>query len=155
VRSRRHRRRQETIVSEATPPEPHQQGAPATCGGPDDGVAEERSTGGGPEDDGPPDPILRLARRVIGTPIARQGAVLVPVAVVYGGSGGGSGTDLHGNLGQGAGWAGIARPVGAYVLEEGRVRYEPVIDVTRLALGAQLTGALALLVLGRWLRARS
>jgi len=106
-------------------------------------------------DDGPPDPVLRLAHRVVGAPIERQGAVLVPVAVVTGGSGGGSGTDASGSLGQGGGWGGVARPVGAYVLSEGRVRYEPVIDVTRLALGAQLTGALALLVLGRWLRARS
>lgn len=105
--------------------------------------------------DGPPDPILRLARRVVGTPIERDGVVLVPVAAISGGSGGGSGTDADGNLGQGAGWGGSARPVGAYVLAEGRVRYEPVIDVTRLALGAQVTGVVALLVLGRWLRARS
>jgi hypothetical protein len=146
-------------VSQATPSGTHEHGAPASDGpdhdGPDHDVTDDAPTTGGLPDDGPPDPILRLARRVIGTPIARQGAVVVPVAVVYGGSGGGSGTDRQGNLGQGAGWAGIARPVGAYVLAEGRVRYEPVIDVTRLALGAQLVGALALLVLGRWFRARS
>ena len=105
--------------------------------------------------DGPPDPVLRLARRVIGTPIERDGVVLVPVAVVSGGSGGGSGTDSEGNLGQGAGWGGTARPVGAYVLADGRVRYEPVIDVARIVLGAQLAGTVAVLVLGRWLRARS
>jgi uncharacterized spore protein YtfJ len=111
----------------------------------------------GPEvvEDGPPDPVLRLARRVVGAPIERDGAVLVPVAVVSGGSGGGSGTDKDGNLGQGAGWGGTARPVGAYVLADGHVRYEPVIDVTRLAVGAQLVGIVALLVLGRWLSARS
>lgn len=122
-------------MSEATPP-----GPPAD---------EDR------DEDGPPDPVLRLARRVVGAPIARDGAVVVPVAVVYGGSGGGSGTDADGNVGQGGGWGGVARPVGAYVLAEGRVRYEPAIDVTRLALGAQLTGVVALLVLGRWLRARA
>jgi len=32
---------------------------------------------------------------------------------------------------------------------------EPVIHVPRLAIGAQLTGIVALVVLGRWLRARS
>lgn len=149
-------------MSEATPPGVPEDGAPPDDRAGDraddragDGAAYEAPTDGGRDDDGPPDPVLRLARRVIGAPIARQGAVLVPVAVVYGGSGGGSGTDAHGNLGQGAGWGGMARPVGAYVLAEGRVRYEPVIDVTRLALGAQLTGAVALLVLGRWLRSRS
>ncbi len=105
--------------------------------------------------DGSPDPVLRLARRVVGTPIERDGVVLVPVAVVRGGSGGGSGTDGEGNLGQGAGWGGTARPVGAYVLAEGRVRYEPVIDVARIVLGAQLAGTVAVLVLGRWLRSRS
>ncbi len=141
-------------MSQAASPGPPGGGAPATDG-PAEGPADGVPTDAGLEDDGPPDPVLRLARRVVGHPIARQGAVLVPVAVVYGGSGGGSGTDRDGNVGQGAGWGGIARPVGAYVLEDGRVRYEPVVDVARLALGAQLTGALALLVLGRWLRARS
>jgi len=141
-------------VSEATPSGVPEDSAPADDRS-GDGMANAAPADGGLDDDGPPDPVLRLARRVVGAPIARQGVVLVPVAVVYGGSGGGSGTDTQGNLGQGAGWAGIARPVGAYVLAEGRVRYAPVIDVTRLALGAQLTGAVAMLVLGRWLRARS
>ncbi len=117
--------------------------------------AEPGRTGSELPDDGPPDPVLRLARRVVGAPIERDGVVVVPVAVVRGGSGGGSGTDADGNLGQGAGWGGTARPVGAYVLADGRVRYEPVIDVTRIALGAQLTVTVAVLVLGRWLRARS
>lgn len=138
-------------MSQATPPgrEGAGTGDRADEAGPDTAASH------GFEDDGPPDPVLRLAHRVVGAPIARQGAMLVPVAVVRGGSGGGSGTDADGNLGQGAGWGGVARPVGAYVLADGQVRYEPVVDVTRLALGAQLTAALALLVVGRWFRARS
>lgn len=104
--------------------------------------------------DGPPDPVLRLASRVVGEPIERDGAVLVPVAVVSGGSGGGSGTDKDGNLGQGAGWGGHARPVGAYVLEGGRVRYEPVLDVTRLAVVIAVIAVVKLLVIRRWLGTR-
>ncbi len=103
---------------------------------------------------GPPDPVLRLASRVVGEPIERDGAVLVPVAVVSGGSGGGSGTDKDGNVGQGAGWGGHARPVGAYVLEGGRVRYEPVLDVTRLAVVVAVVAVVKLLVIRRWLGTR-
>lgn len=104
--------------------------------------------------DGAPDPVLHLASRVVGAPIERDGAIVVPLAVVSGGSGGGSGTDKDGNRGQGAGWGGQARPIGAYVLEDGRVRYEPVIDVTRLALVAAVVAVVKLLVIRRWLRTR-
>jgi uncharacterized spore protein YtfJ len=99
--------------------------------------------------EGPPDPVLRLASRVVGEPIERDGAVVVPVAVVAGGSGGGSGTDGAGNRGQGGGWGGSARPVGAYVIEDGRVRYEPVLDVTRLALVLGVVAIVKLLVIRR------
>ncbi|MFU8840472.1 MAG: spore germination protein GerW family protein [Nitriliruptoraceae bacterium] len=104
--------------------------------------------------DGPPDPILHLATRVVGAPVERGGATVVPLAVVSGGSGGGSGTDKDGNLGQGAGWGGRARPVGAYVLEDGRVRYEPVVDVTRLAVLVTVVAVVKLLVIRRWLGTR-
>lgn len=100
------------------------------------------------------DPVLRLAERAIGPPVEHDGAVLVPVASVSGGGGGGSGTDHEGSVGQGAGWGGHARPVGAYVLEGGQVRYEPVVDLVRLVLGGQVVAVVALLVLRRWLRAR-
>lgn len=102
-----------------------------------------------PGTDGPPDPVLRLAARVVGEPIERDGAVVVPVARVTGGSGGGSGTDRDGNRGQGAGWGGWARPVGAYVIEDGHVRYEPVLDVTRLALVVGVVAVVKLLVIRR------
>jgi uncharacterized spore protein YtfJ len=104
--------------------------------------------------DGPPDPVLRLAARVVGAPIERDGAVVVPVSVISGGSGGGSGTDAEGNLGQGGGWGGHARPVGAYVLEDGAVRFEPVVDVTRLAVVVAVVAVVKLLVIRRWLGTR-
>jgi uncharacterized spore protein YtfJ len=104
--------------------------------------------------DDPPDPVLHLASRVVGEPVERDGAVLVPVSVVSGGSGGGSGTDATGNVGQGAGWGGHARPLGAFVLEDGRVRYEPVLDVTRLAVVIAVIAVVKLLVIRRWLGTR-
>lgn len=107
-----------------------------------------------PEDTPTTDPVLRLAERAIGPPVAHDGAVLVPVASVSGGGGGGSGTDHDGRVGQGAGWGGRARPVGAYVLEGGQVRYEPVVDLVRLVVGGQVVAVVGLLVLRRWLRAR-
>ena len=100
--------------------------------------------------DGPPDPVLRLASRVVGTPIERDGAVVIPVVAVSGGGGGGSGTDPAGTRGQGAGWGGAARPVGAYVVEDGRVRYEPAIDVTRLAVVVAVLAVVKLLLIRRW-----
>ncbi|MEX2549128.1 MAG: spore germination protein GerW family protein [Nitriliruptoraceae bacterium] len=101
------------------------------------------------------DPVLRLASRVVGEPVERDGAVVVPLIAARGGSGGGSGSAAGGDHGQGAGWGAMARPVGAFVLEDGRVRYQPVIDVTRLALGAQFVAAVALLTIRRWLSTRS
>lgn len=100
------------------------------------------------------DPVLRLAERAVGPPVAHDGAVLVPVVSVSGGGGGGSGVDEDGATGQGAGWGGRARPVGAYVLEGGRVRFEPVVDQVRLVLGGQFVAVVALLLVRAWLRAR-
>ncbi len=107
------------------------------------------STGTASGVDGPPDPVLRLARRVVGEPIERDGAVVVPVAAVAGGGGGGSGSDVDGSQGQGGGWGGSARPVGAYVIEDGQVRYEPAWDVTRLALLVAVVAVVKLLVIRR------
>jgi hypothetical protein len=41
----------------------------------------------------------------------------------------------------------IARPVGAYVIKDGTVRWEPAVDVNRIVLGGQILGGLVLLVL--------
>ena len=106
------------------------------------------------EDTATPDPVLRLAERAFGPTVEHDGVVLVPVASVSGGGGGGSGVDGAGSTGQGAGWGGTARPVGAYVLEGGTVRYEAAVDLVRLVLGGQLVAVVALLVLRRWIRAR-
>jgi uncharacterized spore protein YtfJ len=98
-------------------------------------------------------------RRVFGEPIERDGLVLVPVAAVQGGAGAGSGEghqaeDAPASTGSGGGWGGTARPVGVYVIDHGKVRWEPTIDVGRVILGAQVVMVVGLLVLRSVLRAR-
>lgn len=87
-------------------------------------------------------------KRVFGSPYETEGATLVPVAAVGGGGGGGGGEGQEeGKSGGGAGGGfGLkARPVGVYVLKDGQVRWQPVIDVNRIAVGGFLLGALGLL----------
>lgn len=93
--------------------------------------------------------------RVVGPPIERDGATVIPVVAVRGGGGGGTGSDPSGGgEGSGGGWGATARPVGAYVLAGGTVRYEPAIDVTRIVLGGQVVGVVALLVVRQALKRR-
>ena len=81
-------------------------------------------------------------RRVYGDPVERDGVTVVPAASVFGGTGGGG--DREGNGGGGFGLR--ARPVGAYVIADGKVSWRPAVDVSRMMLGWQLVSALALLV---------
>jgi uncharacterized spore protein YtfJ len=78
-------------------------------------------------------------RRVFGDPIEHGEVVLVPVAKVGGGGGGGGDHENNGGGGFGLG----ARPVGAYVIKDGEVRWLPAVDPVRLA--ALVVLALALL----------
>jgi uncharacterized spore protein YtfJ len=78
--------------------------------------------------------------RVYCEPYERDGVVLIPAAEVRGGAGGGGGTDPAKDAsGSGGGYGIQARPVGAYVIEGGRVRWEPVVDVGRIATRRMLT----------------
>lgn len=93
-------------------------------------------------------------RRVFGEPIERDGTIVIPAAAVAGGAGGGSGTDEKGNVGGGTGFGVRARPVGAFVIRNGDVRWEPVVDRERqLLINAALAGGV-LLVLRSLLRGR-
>jgi uncharacterized spore protein YtfJ len=67
-------------------------------------------------------------RRVFGEPIEHDGVLLVPVARVGGGGGGGGDDDNNGGGGFGLG----ARPVGAYVIQNGKVTWRPAIDPVRI-----------------------
>jgi uncharacterized spore protein YtfJ len=87
-------------------------------------------------------------KRVYGEPYERDGVTVIPAAAIGGGAGGGGGEDQKTKQGgSGAGFGLGARPVGAYVIENGAVRWEPATDVTRLVLRAQVVVALALVLL--------
>jgi uncharacterized spore protein YtfJ len=98
-------------------------------------------------------------RRVYGKPIERGKVTLIPAADVRGGGGGGSGTapDADGagaGTGSGGGWGMQARPVGAYVLRDGELHWEPALDLNRVILGGQVVAVVALLTLRTWLKSR-
>jgi uncharacterized spore protein YtfJ len=73
--------------------------------------------------------------RVYGMPIEKDGLTIIPAASVSGGGGGGGGPAESGG---GVGYGMRARPVGAFVIKDGNVRWEPAIDATRLALRGML-----------------
>ncbi|MFE6612511.1 sporulation protein [Amycolatopsis sp. NPDC057786] len=70
-------------------------------------------------------------RRVYGEPVEKDGVVIIPAARVIGGGGGGHGSEQD-KEGEGGGFILAARPVGAYVLKGGEVRWVPAVDVTLL-----------------------
>jgi uncharacterized spore protein YtfJ len=78
--------------------------------------------------------------RVYGEPLERNGVIVIPAAEIRGGGGGGGGSDATKEAsGSGGGYGMDARPVGAYVVEGGRVRWEPAVDVTGIAVRAMVT----------------
>ncbi len=82
-------------------------------------------------------------KRVYGEPIEKDGLTIIPAASVSGGGGGGGGPA---DTGGGAGFGVRARPVGAFVIKDGLVRWEPAIDVTRMALRGMLIPIVGMLV---------
>ena len=94
-------------------------------------------------------------RRVYSEPYERNGVTVILAARVQGGGGGGAGEGQGmpskdgGSTGTGSGWGGgfglNARPVGAFVVSGDDVRFVPAVDVTRIAIGAQLVAMAALL----------
>jgi uncharacterized spore protein YtfJ len=103
--------------------------------------------------------VLR-ARDVFGKPVQSDGVTVIPVASVFGGGGAGGGergaapgadrsreADAAPQAGGGLGFGLRARPVGAFVIRDGKVRWRPAVDVTSLALGATLAG----LLVARWM----
>jgi uncharacterized spore protein YtfJ len=98
-------------------------------------------------------------KRVFGEPYEREGLTIIPAASIRGGAGGGRGeggsADEKGSgSGTGGGFGLIAKPAGVYVIEGGKVRWQPAIDVNGVILGGQIVGIVFLLVLGRAIRSR-
>src|SRR5262245_47291629 len=75
-------------------------------------------------------------KRVYGGPIESEGVTVVPVAKVGGGGGGGGDNENNGGGGFGLG----AKPVGAYVIKDGDVSWQPAVDVNRIIAFAFILG---------------
>ncbi len=85
------------------------------------------------------------ARHVYSEPHTENGITIITAAAVRGGGGMGQNESQH----QGGGGMGLsARPVGAYVLRNGRVVWKPAFDLSRIVLRGQLVFLSALLVAG-------
>jgi uncharacterized spore protein YtfJ len=93
-------------------------------------------------------------RRVFGDPVERDGTTVIPVAAVRGAGGGGGGQDAEGSGGGGSGFGLEARPVGAFVVKDGEVRWEPALDLNRVILVGQVGFIVAVLAWRSVARAR-
>jgi uncharacterized spore protein YtfJ len=100
---------------------------------------------------------LMTARLVFAEPVREGGVTVIAAARVGGGGGGGMGgrgepaTQEHGS---GGGFGVTGRPVGAFVVREGTVRWRPAVDVNRAIAIGGVVAVTGLLVLGSLLRGR-
>jgi uncharacterized spore protein YtfJ len=115
-------------------------------------------------------------RRAFGSAYEKDGTLIIPVAIVAGGGGGGTRRNRHGDPAAGpdgppeapaaapdgeaqdpgrteagGGFGGLVLPSGAYVVQDGRVRWVPAVDVT-LAVLASLS--LVRMLVRTWTRHR-
>jgi uncharacterized spore protein YtfJ len=95
------------------------------------------------------------AKKVYAEPYEKDGITVIAAATLSGGSGGGSGRDDKGQEGEGGGFGLNARPAGAYVISDGKVRWEPAVDVNRLVATAGAVAIAALFVALRIVRAKA
>jgi len=94
--------------------------------------------------------------RVFGTPFERNGTTVIPAAAVRGGGGGGKGEGPEGmGGGSGSGFGMSARPIGAFVIRDGNVTWQPAIDANRAILGGQILAGIALLTVRTFLKRRA
>ena len=107
-------------------------------------------------------------QRVFGVPIEKNGVMVIPVARVMGGAGGGGedeheptavdGTPgeagVHGGAGVsgGMGFGVMAGPAGAYVVKGDQVAWQPAVSVERMTMIGGAIGILTLLILRSMLR---
>ena len=78
------------------------------------------------------------ATRVYGPTRQVDGLTVIPVTAVTGGIGGGGGQTENGQTGEGAGFGLSGRPVGAYTIKNGHLRWRPAIDPNRVVVMAGL-----------------
>jgi uncharacterized spore protein YtfJ len=83
-------------------------------------------------------------KRVYGDPYEKDGVTIIPAARVS--ARGGSGA-ARGGEHSGGGFRVDAEPVGAYVIRDGEVEWQPAFDLNGVIRRGQLVGMAALLVL--------
>lgn len=93
-------------------------------------------------------------RRIYAEPFERDGLAVIAAASVRGGAGGGSGHDEKGQEGEGGGFGMTGRPAGAYVVQEGKVKWLPAVDPNRLFMMVGMAVIAYLLMRPRMARAR-
>ncbi len=98
---------------------------------------------------------LITVKRVYGEPYEKNGLTVIPAAAVRGGGGGGGGQQGDESAGSGGGFGIMARPSGAWIIEDGNATWKPAVDVNRVILGGQIVALAAILVAGRILLAQS
>ncbi|MET8765148.1 spore germination protein GerW family protein [Lentzea sp. NPDC004782] len=94
------------------------------------------------------------AKKVYAEPYEKDGITVIAAATVSGGSGGGTGRDDKGQEGEGGGFGLTAKPTGAFVIIDGKVRWEPAIDVNRLIATSGAVAIAALFVALRIVKAK-
>jgi uncharacterized spore protein YtfJ len=98
--------------------------------------------------------------RAFGESYQVDGITIIPVAAVRGGGGGGTGTGTgpgkdgseEKGTGSGLGFGAAIRPIGVVVIKDGKVTWQPVVDVMRIILGAQLLGLAVIFTARRLIR---
>jgi uncharacterized spore protein YtfJ len=106
-------------------------------------------------------------QRVFGDPIEKNGVMVIPVARVMGGAGGGDGArepeaeagaageTVQGGAAaapSGIGFGVMAGPAGAYVIKGDQVRWEPAVSIERMTVIVGSFAVMALLILRSMLR---
>lgn len=94
-------------------------------------------------------------RGAIGDPIQQDGVVVVPVAKVRSGAGGGMGQEAADREGRGGGFGITSTPIGVFVIKDGDVSWRPAVDVNKIIVGGQLVAVVALLTIRAIVKARS
>lgn len=96
------------------------------------------------------------ARSVFAEPYEKNGLTVIPTASVRGGGGGGEGEAPEGKgHGEGSGFGLSARPVGAYVIEDGTVTWKPAFDRNRAIVLGAIVALAFLWTMGRIAKARA
>ncbi len=95
------------------------------------------------------------AKKVYTEPYEKDGVTVIAAATLSGGAGGGTGRDEKNQEGEGGGFGITAKPTGAFIISDGKVRWEPAIDVNRLIATSGAVAIAALFVALRLVKAKA